>query len=282
MMTTLEIDACPSANRFGSDFFRATLAALWLTTCLTPIAKAQNLPQNGTVAAGTVSIDVTSPNQMDLNQTTAGAVVNWESFSIGQGATVNITQPGRNAAILNRVTGALPSHLDGTVNANGQVFLVNRNGVVLGPGGRVNASGFVASTLDIADADFLEGRLRFSGDGASAGVSNAGSIDIFPEGYAALLGGKVENTGTIRVPFGRVGLGAGERITLDLSASGFMQVALPSDSEDQFPLIEQSGKIISDGGLIEIQAATARNLVRNAVNLSGPARSFWVAVTGVR
>src|SRR5690606_11232988 len=90
-------------------------------------------------------------------------------------------------------------------------------------------------------------------------------------GYAALIGGRVENAGTISVPMGRVALGAGERATLDLSGDGFLQVAVPSEPEpgDDGALIDNVGRISADGGRVEIRAATARNAARNAINLSG-------------
>ena len=78
------------------------------------------------------------------------------------------------------------------------------------------ASGFVASTLDIADGDFLRGNLAFAGQGSSASVINAGAIGAGDNAFVALLGGAVSNSGTITVPLGKVDLGSGERITLDL------------------------------------------------------------------
>jgi large exoprotein involved in heme utilization and adhesion len=178
------------------------------------------------------------------------------------------------------VTGALPSRIDGALSANGQVFLVNPSGIVVGPGGRVDAAGFVASTLDIDEADFMAGRLRFGGDGASAEVRNEGVIEIGRGGYAALLGGRVANTGSISVPFGRVGFGAGERVTLDLSGDGFLQVAVPSGSAAEDALISHTGRIDAPGGRVEMTAATARDAARHAINLSGVVEARSVAQVG--
>src|SRR5204862_7225714 len=100
----------------------------------------------------------------------------------------------------------------GQVSGNGQVFLVNPNGIAITPTGTVQVGGgFVASTLDIADADFNAGNLKFSGQGASARVSNAGAISSAPGGFVGLVGGNVSNDGTINVPLGKVGLGSGEQ-----------------------------------------------------------------------
>ena len=89
-------------------------------------------------------------------------------------------------------------------------------------------------------------------------------------GYAALVGGKVENSGTITAPLGKIGLGAGEQATLDLAGDGFLQIAVPSDDTgDDDPLIDQSGRLAADGGRVEIKAATARQMARQVINLSG-------------
>ncbi|MFX5756543.1 filamentous hemagglutinin N-terminal domain-containing protein, partial [Acinetobacter baumannii] len=87
----------------------------------------------------------------------------------------------------------------GQINANGQVFLVNPNGIAITSTGAVNAAGFAASTLGISDEDFNAGRRTCTGNGASATVSNAGAITIGRGGYAALIGGAVDSSGTISV-----------------------------------------------------------------------------------
>jgi len=230
---------------------------------------AQDLPSGGKVVAGEAAIGTPNAGALTIDQSSGRAVVNWKGFSIGEGGSVDIRQPSSNAAILNRVTGDQPSSIRGALTANGQVFLVNRNGVLIGPNGKVAASGFVASTLEIGTDDFMAGRLSFAGDGASAGVSNAGVIDVGRGGFAALLGGHVANSGIIRARLGRVGLGAGERATLDLSGDGFLQIALPSTGDGTDPLIEHSGRIEADGGIVEMRAAAARDAARHAVNLSG-------------
>ena len=232
---------------------------------------AGDLPTGGRVARGEADIRTPSATRMEIGQSSSRAVVKWTDFSIGQGATVDIRQPGSKAAILNRVDGPATSRIQGALRANGQVFVANPNGVVIGPNGRIaTGGGFVASSLGIGDDDFMAGRLQFDGDGHSARVSNEGSVTVGPGGFAALLGGRVSNAGSIVVPLGRVGLGAGERITLDVSGDEFMQVALPSqiDGEDG-ALIEHAGTIAAEGGRVEISAATARNAARYAVNLSG-------------
>jgi filamentous hemagglutinin family protein len=53
-------------------------------------------------------------------------------LSIGSGATVNVRQPNASAVLLNRVTGESMSSIDGALNANGHVYLINPNGILFG------------------------------------------------------------------------------------------------------------------------------------------------------
>ena len=233
-------------------------------------AFAGNLPTGGSVAAGGATINSTSPTQMNIVQTSQSAVLNWQSFSIGQGYTVNFQQPNSSSAILNRVTGNTPSMIAGTLTANGRVYLVNPNGIAITKGGVVDTGGgFVASTLGISDSNFMAGNRTFTGNGSSAAVTNDGVITVGRGGYTALMGGTVANSGYISVPLGKVAIGSGEVATLDFSGDGFLQVGVPTTAGGTTALIQNSGKIKANGGSIIISAATAREAARNAINMSG-------------
>jgi filamentous hemagglutinin family protein len=245
--------------------------ALMTSTALAgpPLAVAGELPAGASVVSGRIGISNPNSDTLRIRQSSQAGIVNWGSFSIGAGNRVSIHQPGRDATLLNRVTGSTPSTIAGRLDANGQVYLINPNGIAITKSGVVNTGAFVASTLDIGNDDFLAGKRGFAGGGHSAAVSNRGSIEVGRGGYAALLGGHVANAGTISVPLGKIGLGAGEAATLDLSGDGFLEVAIPSDGPGRGALIRQSGHLKADGGRIEISAATARAAARDAVNLSG-------------
>ncbi|HRO15028.1 MAG TPA: filamentous hemagglutinin N-terminal domain-containing protein, partial [Paracoccus sp. (in: a-proteobacteria)] len=249
---------------------RRLWAALLACSALVPgAAAAQSLPTDPSIVGGGATITTPRPNDMRVDQHTNRAIINWNSFDIGTDASVRVDQPGRNSALLNRVTGDRPTRIDGFLGANGQVFVVNRNGIVVGRDGRIATGGFVGSSLDISNKDFMAGRLRFSGDRPGR-VANEGRIDIIPGGYAALLGGQVSNSGVIRVPLGSVAMGAGRRATLNLNGRDFLSVALPPEqSDDLQALVEQQGLISADGGTIEIKAAAARDAARDVINLSG-------------
>ncbi|WP_421852388.1 GLUG motif-containing protein [Marinomonas sp.] len=244
---------------------------LIFTFTMQPVFANDHLPASASVAAGNVSIG-SSENVTTVTQHSDKAIVNWDSFSVGKDATVNFLQPNSSSAILNRVTGSMTSTIAGSINANGQVFLINPNGIAITPSGTINVGGgFVGSTLDMTDQDFLTDNFRFLGDGASAAIRNEGVITVGRGGFAALIGGTIKNNGLIAAPLGKVGLGSGEQATLDFSGDGFLQIAMPTEhgAEGNGALIEQQGTISADGGMVLISAASAREAARHAINLSG-------------
>ena len=147
------------------------------------------------------------------------------------------------------------------------------------PTGVVNTGSFAASTLDIKNSDFLAGNYKFTGNGSSATVTNAGRINVSDGGFAALLGGRVANDGVISARLGKVGLGSGEMITLDLAGDGFLSVAVPSEQLGNLrdgtgqALVSNRGKIRADGGTVYLSAATANTILRDAVNVPGSIRA---------
>ena len=251
----------------------ASVAIAWFMEACPDIALAQAvLPQGGSVVSGQARIGTPFGSGLTIVQNSSRAIIDWNSFSVGSGGSVNFIQPNASSAILNRVTGSTSSTIAGQVSGNGQVFLINPNGIAITPSGSVQVGGgFVASTLDIANADFNAGNLNFSGKGASAVVSNAGVISSAPGGFVGLIGGSVSNAGTINVPLGKVGLGSGEQATLNPNGDGFLQIAVPTGAvaADGRALIDVAGRIKAAGGTIEIKAATAQQAVRDAVNISG-------------
>ena len=107
-------------------------------------------PTTGTVTTGNATISQTS-NITTITQTTNKASINWQSFSVAPTETVNFVQPSSSSVTLNRVVGVTNSLIEGTINANGQVFLLNPNGIVFSSGSSVNVGGLVASTLNMND-----------------------------------------------------------------------------------------------------------------------------------
>lgn len=190
------------------------VAGLLLVTLFTLPPAAAN-PQGGQVRQGQARITV-SPGQVRIHQQSQRAVIDWQSFSIKPGETTRFIQPNATAAALNRVRGDSASRIEGLLRANGRVYLINPNGILVGPGGRIDVGGFVASTLDTSDAAFMRGgNLRFSGN-SDAAIVNLGSISAL-DGDVVLMAGSVSNAGSIRAPRGNAALAAGNDILLSES-----------------------------------------------------------------
>ena len=234
-----------------------------------PASADASLPSGATVAVGSAHIDA-GASSVTVNQSSARAVINWTGFSVGAGNSVVFNQPDAQSATLNRVTGSASSTIAGQITSNGAVYLVNPNGIAITASGAIDTrGGFVASTLDIADNDFMGGNLAFAGQGSSASVTNAGTIRAGENAFVALLGGTVSNSGTITVPLGKVGLGSGERIALDLNGGNFLQVSVPTSVLGDAALIDNAGTISASGGSVVLSAATVKSAVRNVINMLG-------------
>ena len=235
----------------------------------TPASNA--LPTGGKVVAGSATISSNSTPQsavMNVNQTSQRAIVNWSTFNVGSNATVNFNQPNAQAVILNRVTSGSASVINGAINANGQVILVNSSGVTFGKGSQVNAPGVVASTLDLANKDFMAGRNTYVGDG-NGKIINEGTIKSTAiAGYIALLAPEVQNQGLlIAQKDSTIAIGSGKQITL--SFQGNSLISLKVDQGIYNGLIENKRAIEAPGGLVILAAADANQLMSSVINNAG-------------
>lgn len=227
-------------------------------------ATAYALPEGGLVAAGQAAI-TTAGSTMTIAQQTAQAIINWQNFGIGSGEAVHINQPNSQSMLLNRVVGSNPSEIFGQLTANGQVILVNPNGVFFRPGSSVDVGGLTASTLNIANEDFLKGQLRFAGDSQNP-VINAGNITA-QNGYVNLLAKEVVNEGIIAAQTGSVNLAAGSGMSLDYNGDGKMTVAVTDGAYQS--AVANKKLIQADGGLVVMTASGKDALMDSAVNNSG-------------
>ncbi|MEZ0296903.1 MAG: filamentous hemagglutinin N-terminal domain-containing protein [Candidatus Methylacidiphilales bacterium] len=233
-------------------------------------------PSGGTVAGGTANI-TTGPGNVTVNQSSQRAVVNWQQFSINHGETTTFAQPNSQAATLNRVTGGQMSQINGRLNANGQVYLINPHGIVVGKTGRVNTSGgFTASTLDASDAEFLTGKgMTFKGS-SSASVVNQGKIKA-ANGDVMLIARQVNNQGKISAKKGEVHLAGGQEVLVQPSGTTGQRVFIKSAS---------GSGTVSNSGSIRATAAELRAAGGNeyalAVNNSGIIRATGVDRSGGR
>lgn len=226
------------------------MAAASLVSALPELAVAQALPTGMTVVQGQASAN-TAGNTMTVTNS-AGAVLNWSSFSIGSGQTVRFQQPSASSQVLNRVVGNDPSQIFGNLSSNGKVWLLNPNGVLFGADARIDVAGFVASTLNLADSDWAAGRYRFTAvTGARGDVVNDGEIRTPLGGRVMLLSSNdVTNRGLIDAPSGQVVLAAGQSI--EVVDTGAPNIALNVTAPQGQAL--NLGTVSAAGGRIDVQA----------------------------
>ena len=172
--------------------------ALAVSLLFQPHATQAQQPTGAQVVNGAASI---SQNGSTLNVTNSpGTIINWQGFSIGAGNVTNFIQQSASSAVLNRVVGRDISSIQGQLLSNGRVFLINPAGIVVGPGAMIDTAGFVGSTLNMQNADFLAGKLRFSGDATSGAIINQGWIRTSYGGNVLLVAPRIENSGLIQTP----------------------------------------------------------------------------------
>ena len=143
--------------------------------------------------------------------------------------------PAASSVALNRVTGGLgPSQILGTLTANGRIFLINRDGILFGPGAVINTAGFLATTNDIKNSDFMAGRMNFNIPGRpDASIVNKGTITATSGGFAALVAPGVRNSGTITAELGTVALASGNSFTLDMYGDKLITLAVGDEIAHQ-------------------------------------------------
>jgi filamentous hemagglutinin family protein len=190
-------------------------------------------------------------NTTIIHQPTERMVLNWTSFNIGAGHTVRFDQPSSTSVAINRVTGPDPSIILGNLQANGQVWILNPNGILFGPTARVDVAGLVASTLSMTDTGLVQDPAK-----APSFVINQGQINA---GTVVLAAPVVWNSGSIR---GRsIHLLSGREVRID----------------PQVQLIEydhlnlEAVHVVEEAGLVRLEGTTtvAGSLTAQVIQILG-------------
>jgi len=276
-----------SVGRLRSRTLLTTAIALPLTLGLIGTspnrAIAATLPTGGNVVGGTATISTNGAGTVEtINQATQRAVINWNTFNLSSDGTVQFNQPNSGALALNRVTGsASASQINGIINANGGVWVINPNGVMIGATGQINANSFIASTGHVKTSDFMSGaaQIQIKNMNPNAQVTNAGTITVADAGLVALVGARVANSGIINANLGHVELDGGNTITLDLNGDGMTTIDAASTVANG-DLIANSGAINANGGTVLITAKAAATTLDNIINMDGIITAEGVSQTG--
>ncbi|MCA3133744.1 MAG: filamentous hemagglutinin family protein [Rhodocyclaceae bacterium] len=178
---------------------------------------------------------------LTIQQTQARALLNWRQFDLRAGDEVVFDQKGNaNWVALNRIFDLVPSQIAGRIRADGDVYLINQNGIVFKGTAQVNTGSFIASALEIRDEAFTKGLLSLSIGtaaftwGGTEQQYQASVVEVDPGariasstgGRVMLLAPRVVNQGSITTPEGQTILAAGSRVyltaPLDSTLRGFL------------------------------------------------------------
>jgi len=251
-------------GKAGSARNKAALLMLVPLAGLVHQAQAADAANAAVVSgAGTVA---TSGLTTTVNQTTQKLAIDWTSLSTRTNEALVFNQPNAQAIALSRITGSSPSELLGSLTANGQVFILNPNGVLFGAGSQVNVGGLVASTLSMSNADFEAGNYKFTGSGGGS-VVNQGTLNAGQGGYLALLAPEVRNEGVMTASLGTALLAAGNKVTLNLDNGSLLGYSIDQGAINA--LAENKHLIQANGGQVLLSAKAMNSLTTATVNNTG-------------
>ena len=227
-------------------------------------------PSGGQIVGGVGSIHQ-SGLTTTIQQQTGAIAIDWNTFNVNVDERVQFQQPDVSSIALNRILDQLPSQINGRLDANGRIVLVNPNGLFFGNNASINVGGLIASGLDIDPMDFMNGDYQFQALENSAGtVFNAGLIQASLGGSVALLGKQVENQGMISADLGIVALAAGKQAVLTFDHSGLLGLriteAVLQDELGIDPAVLNSGDISAAGGKVLMTASVSQDVFSEAVN----------------
>ena len=251
--------------------YKPTVSSTLLTGILAVVSCVTSVranPEGAQVVGGSAVISENG-KKLDIHQHTERTVIDWRSFDIEHDEHTQFYQPSTSAIALNRVRSMDPSHIRGKLTANGNVILVNPNGVFFGSTAQVDVNGLVATTADIATNDFMLGKNRFDITGnPEASIINDGLITARDAGLIGLVAPHVENNGIITAKLGRVQLSSGDAVTVDFYGDDLLKVAV-TDASIAAQLVSNTGTLTAEGGTVAMTAAAARQTIDSLIVADG-------------
>ncbi len=248
---------------------RSSLTFLLGCVSLAAISPAMAGPDGGVVVAGSAAFEtLEGGDPIGVNQTSSSAIIEWQSFDLGTGESFSFNQPNAQSVTLNRVLGEGASSIDGTLTANGNIFIINGDGVLFGANSIIDVNGLLASSMDIANADFMAGDFNFQflgNEGAS--VISRGDITVADAGIIAFVAPNVSVEGEIAARLGTVSLAAGDRFTIDFFGDGLVVFSPDIASGENTGGITVTGAIHAEGGAIYLTVTDALEYVETIINV---------------
>lgn len=231
----------------------------------------------GAVTANPVGLSSQTPgvtfsgvgtSNVTINSSALRSIVNAQGFDIASNETTSVLQAA-NAALLVRIGSLNPTSIQGQLNAMGTLVLINPNGVFFGAGSQINVNGLIASSLNMTDGNFLNGRYLFEGAATAGMVRNDGQITAGSQGVY-LLAPNAMNVGRITSAGGPIALTAGTTAYLSERADGrgfLVEVKAPAGEAlnlgslvatdgGQLSMI---GRLVTQSGQVQANSVQTRN-----------------------
>ncbi len=258
----------------GKFRFVGAGVGLMLAALLGPCALAG--PEGGKVVAGNATIR--NLGNRTIIRASDGSIINYSSFNLNSNESVRFIQPSATSRVLNRITSDAPTTIDGSIKSNGIVYFANRAGIIFGPNSVINVGGIFAAAGNISNKDFAAGLNKFTD--VNGAVSNAGTIDAK---FAAMVGDRVVNTGTIEASNGVITMVAGSEVTLS-PRGGVISVKVDTNANtarvkgaEGVAAIENSGTLRAEQGTAYMVAGDMYSL---AVRNTGTVRARNINIQG--
>lgn len=223
--------------------------------------------QNWTdLQGGGFTTDISIPNTTNITQN-LDIVKARGDLDITENHTVNIYQPGSTSLFAAYDIKDDPTRILGRLNANGQVLIIDQNGVFFGRNSVVNVGSIIATTGHISESDIDARKFNILNNGGSAVIDLQGTINVADAGLAGFVSPIVKNSGVINARLGKVAFAAGEKVTLDLYGDNLVNIAV--DDKVGHALLENTGAINAEGGMVVVSAQAAKNVADNVINMDG-------------
>lgn len=245
-------------------------------------------PTGGSVRPGG-SADISLGSDTVIDQHTHRVDIDWTGFDTTSDESVTFNQEcGSSSLAVNRISGAR-TQFDGTLNANGRIFLINQNGITFGSTSQLNAGSLLATTSELDD-DREDVSAQGWGDGHNAytfsnsgyaSVVNEGDITVSDGGFAVLAAPRVENRGFIKADLGQIELVSTRafKINVDFRGDGLITFQTDQDSFENDEITVDGPLGVENADTATLQARSghvyltsarfAGDVVQGVINLNG-------------
>lgn len=211
------------------------------------VLPARTLPVPRAVVGGRAVITTPAAGArpvLTVDQATQRAIIDWKSFNISRDSEVIFRQPNSTASALNRIYSADPSIIQGKLTANGQVLLINQNGILFDRGAQINTQSLIAATLNLkmSNADFM------AGQPLSKGGLNTPAFEGAYDDSGAFMALRADGSLPAKVGIGEHGPADAAAPIINANAGGAIMVFAPSINNQSSLISSPDGQVILAAG----------------------------------